>query len=59
MHSRVSKSRRTLAVSTVTYSYDSVGNRVSMTEGSETTTYSYNGLNQLTSKVDSWNAVKK
>ena len=57
MHSRVSKSRRTLAQTITSYEYDSVGNRLSMTTGTDTTEeddedvdvqeYTYNGFNQL------------
>lgn len=39
-------------VSSISYGYDNVGNRTSMTENSEATSYSYNGLNQLVSKTD-------
>lgn len=37
---------------TTSYGYDPVGNRISMTENGSTTTYEYNGLNQLTEKED-------
>src|SRR5690606_27865175 len=34
---------------TVTYAYDAVGNRTSMVDGANTTTYAVNNLNQYTS----------
>lgn len=37
------------ASETVTYEYDSVGNRISMSKDENTVSYSYNGLNQLVS----------
>lgn len=37
---------------TTSYSYDPAGNRISMTENGSTTTYEYNGLNQLKKKTD-------
>ena len=38
-------------VYTRTYTYDSVGNRLSMINGSTTVNYNYNNLNQLTSST--------
>ncbi|MEG1410790.1 MAG: RHS repeat-associated core domain-containing protein, partial [Terrisporobacter sp.] len=38
--------------STVTYGYDKVGNRISMTKDGATTTSKYNNLNQLTSSIE-------
>lgn len=40
--------KRSDAESRTVYSYDAVGNRISMTENGKTTEYTYNGLNQLT-----------
>jgi len=39
------------AVTSVTYTYDKAGNRTGKTEGNKTTTYLYNGLDQLTEAV--------
>ena len=38
--------------STVTYEYDLVGNRTSMTKDGATTSYTYNDLNQLTKSTE-------
>ncbi|MDY3374185.1 MAG: DNRLRE domain-containing protein [Terrisporobacter othiniensis] len=38
--------------SSITYGYDKVGNRTSMTKDGVTTSYKYNELNQLTSSVE-------
>ena len=39
--------------SSITYGYDKVGNRTSMTKDGSTTSYEYNELNQLTSSIES------
>ena len=39
--------------SSITYGYDKVGNRTSMTKDRSTTSYEYNSLNQLTSSIES------
>ncbi len=38
-----------------TYGYDAYGNRTRMTEGEHETTYTYNAMNQLMSRVDAMN----
>ena len=37
---------------TVTYTYDAAGNRLTETKGGNTTSYSYNNLNQLTEATE-------
>ena len=39
--------------SSITYGYDKVGNRTSMTKDGSTTSYEYNSLNQLKSSIES------
>ena len=51
MRRRVSKTRRTPSIETISYEYDNAGNRTKVTENGEITTYEYNGFNQITSSV--------
>lgn len=41
----------------VTYSFDNLGNRTAMTDGSGTTNYSYDSLSQLTSETRAFNGL--
>jgi RHS repeat-associated protein len=45
------------ATSNVTYGYDSVGNRTSMTDGLGSVSYVYNTLSQMTSETRTFNAL--